>query len=203
MEADIVMKKQKITENVFQKKKLRSIIQTMDLMKCYELLETNPGVPMEKIKQIYKDLVSVWHPDRFTDNPRLRKKAEEKLKLVNQAFDTISNVGPENMFDSGGQTYIERRRYPRTQCFLAVNHATKDRIVSSFEDTIEDISAGGAFLRTREKFHCGQGVLLSFPLPRFGRVINLTGEVVRCSPSGIGVEFKISDKYRKFLTSFV
>ncbi len=38
------------------------------------------------IRQAYRDLVMVWHPDRFDHNPRLRQKAEAKLKLFNQAY---------------------------------------------------------------------------------------------------------------------
>ncbi|MBW1888862.1 MAG: molecular chaperone DnaJ, partial [Deltaproteobacteria bacterium] len=33
-----------------------------------------------EVKQAYKDIVNVWHPDRFSNNPRLKQKAEEKLK---------------------------------------------------------------------------------------------------------------------------
>lgn len=40
----------------------------------------------EQIREAYQDLVLVWHPDRFMDHPRLYKKAEEKLKEVNQAY---------------------------------------------------------------------------------------------------------------------
>lgn len=48
-----------------------------------------PGIPPEQMKQAYRDLVSVWHPDRFANNPRLRKKAEEQLKLINIAYQNI------------------------------------------------------------------------------------------------------------------
>jgi hypothetical protein len=42
-----------------------------------------------EIKEAYRDLVKVWHPDRFVDDPRLRKKAEDKLKQLNQASETL------------------------------------------------------------------------------------------------------------------
>ena len=35
---------------------------------------------------MYRDLVKVWHPDRFGSDPRLRSKAEEKLAQINDAY---------------------------------------------------------------------------------------------------------------------
>jgi curved DNA-binding protein CbpA len=36
-------------------------------------------------------LVKVWHPDRFPNDLKLRKKAEEKLKQVNAAFQHLNS----------------------------------------------------------------------------------------------------------------
>jgi curved DNA-binding protein CbpA len=36
-------------------------------------------------------LANVWHPDRFVGNPRLQKKAEEKLKEINAAYEYIES----------------------------------------------------------------------------------------------------------------
>lgn len=42
------------------------------------------------MNQAYKDLAFIWHPDRIPeDNQRLRQKAEEKLKEINQARDQL------------------------------------------------------------------------------------------------------------------
>ena len=53
---------------------------TMDLERCFEVLEIDRNASADEIRQAYKDIVSVWHPDRFRNNPRLRRKAEKKLK---------------------------------------------------------------------------------------------------------------------------
>jgi len=39
--------------------------------RCIEMLELNPGASQEEVNQAYRDLVNVWHPDRFADNQRL------------------------------------------------------------------------------------------------------------------------------------
>ena len=43
----------------------------------------------DEIKQAYRDLVKVWHPDRFAADPRLRAKAEEHLKQINAAYGAL------------------------------------------------------------------------------------------------------------------
>lgn len=57
----------------------------------YEILELNPGASFEEVKQAYKDLVKVWHPDRFSQDPRLQRKAQEKLKEINQAYEKLKS----------------------------------------------------------------------------------------------------------------
>ena len=57
--------------------------------RCYELLDLRPPASHDEIKRAYLDSVSVWHPDRFSQNPRLRKKAEERLKEINSAYEFL------------------------------------------------------------------------------------------------------------------
>ena len=40
----------------------------------------------EQVKQAFHDLAQVWHPDRFTHNPRLSAQAEAKMKEFNHAY---------------------------------------------------------------------------------------------------------------------
>jgi DnaJ domain len=51
-----------------------------------DVLALRPGATSVEIKEAYRDLVKVWHPDRFGSDPRLRQKAEEKLKQINTAY---------------------------------------------------------------------------------------------------------------------
>jgi len=57
-----------------------------DLDKYYKVLEVKPGSSWKEIKSTYRDLIKVWHPDRFSNDTRLRKLAEEKTKEINSAF---------------------------------------------------------------------------------------------------------------------
>ena len=84
---------------------------TMNLKKCYEILGIKPGSSYEEIKETVRDMIKVWHPDRFGNDSRLQKKAQEKLKEINEAYETLklhfpklletgtSNSQADNKFD--------------------------------------------------------------------------------------------------------
>ena len=61
-----------------------------DLARYFDILELRHGASPEEIKRAYRDLVQIWHPDRYNHNPRLRSKAEEKLKSINEAYQCLS-----------------------------------------------------------------------------------------------------------------
>ena len=63
----------------------------MEIQRCFETLELPKDSSVEDVRQAYKDLVNIWHPDRVGDNPRLKKKAEEKLKDINLAYEELSS----------------------------------------------------------------------------------------------------------------
>jgi len=60
-----------------------------DRDRYYEILELKPGASREEVRRAYTDLVKVWHPDRFTHDPRLQQKAQEKLKEINEAYERL------------------------------------------------------------------------------------------------------------------
>jgi DnaJ domain len=57
----------------------------------YEVLGVDPFASMDEVKAAYRDLAKVWHPDRFSHDPRLQEKAQDKLKEINEAFELIKS----------------------------------------------------------------------------------------------------------------
>lgn len=62
-----------------------------DITKCYETLGLKPEASLDEVKEAYRDLVKVWHPDRFAQDPKLQLKAQEKLKEINEAYQKIQD----------------------------------------------------------------------------------------------------------------
>jgi hypothetical protein len=56
-----------------------------------DVLALRPGATSVDIKEAYRDLVKVWHPDRFGSDARLRQKAEDKLKEINKAYRVLQS----------------------------------------------------------------------------------------------------------------
>ena len=60
------------------------------MQEAFDLLQVRPGASAEELKSAYLDMVKIWHPDRHAhESDRLRLKAEEQLKRINQAYETL------------------------------------------------------------------------------------------------------------------
>src|SRR4051794_20750814 len=57
----------------------------------YEVLGVDQFASMAEVKAAYRDLAKVWHPDRFSHDPKLQEKAQDKLKEINEAFEQIKS----------------------------------------------------------------------------------------------------------------
>jgi hypothetical protein len=64
-----------------------------ELRQLYEVLGIPQGASEAELRRAYRELVKKWHPDRFAQNPLLHKKAEEKLKQINQAYELLLQHG--------------------------------------------------------------------------------------------------------------
>ena len=69
---------------------------TDDLHDYYRTLEVEPGASWEDVKRSYRELVKVWHPDRFAHDPALERKAQTKLKQINLAFECLEEFYARN-----------------------------------------------------------------------------------------------------------
>ena len=68
----------------------------MEIKKCIEILEISENAPLNEIREAYRDLISIWHPDKYHHNERLYKKALKKTKEINVAFETIEKLFESN-----------------------------------------------------------------------------------------------------------
>jgi len=61
----------------------------------------------------------------------------------------------------------------------------------AFIAPISNISSNGAFIKTARNFSVGQEVAMTITFPSTGESHMITGEVVRVTAEGVGINFKI------------
>ena len=73
----------------------------------YSVLGVSPSASDEEVKKAYRDLARKYHPDNYHDNP-LADLASEKMKEINEAYDTITKSreqGGGSSYSYGGGAY--------------------------------------------------------------------------------------------------
>ncbi len=86
---------------------------------------------------------------------------------------------------------IEGRKYGRkrfNEILPSVNCKTS---YCDFKALICDLSSNGAFIKTGGDFEVGQEVAMTITFPITGERCMVTGEIVRVSSEGLGVNFKV------------
>ena len=81
------------------------------VIESLKILGLPPNANLKEIKQAYKDLVTVWHPDRFANNPRLHDKASEKLKELNVAYNEVISFY-QNMAFTDRTVHVQEQSQP-------------------------------------------------------------------------------------------
>jgi len=61
---------------------------------AYKILGIRPEASAEEAKQAYKYLLNVWQTDSSSHDPVSKKKAQERLKKINGAYDIFRNNLP-------------------------------------------------------------------------------------------------------------
>jgi len=60
----------------------------------YEMLEIAPSATPEEVREAYRLLAMVWHPDRFPKDSKLWAHANEKMQQINEAYNALKNAPP-------------------------------------------------------------------------------------------------------------
>jgi curved DNA-binding protein CbpA len=90
----------------------------------YNLLGIDPGADPQTVKQAYLAAIKKWHPDK---NPDRTEEAEEKTKVLNQAYQMLKD--PETR-----KNYDRMLRYTRGKDFNAYinDDAIRDKIDKAY-----------------------------------------------------------------------
>ncbi len=100
----------------------------------YKVLGVSPSATDEEVKKAYRKLAKKYHPDNFANSP-LRAQAEEKMKQINEAYDSVqkmrssggnsSQSGGYSSYSSSGtgiyyqvRTYINSSQFTQAEALL-------------------------------------------------------------------------------------
>ncbi len=62
---------------------------TEEIKQCYRALDLEPGATPAEVKVAWRELVKVWHPDRFPNDAKLKAKGAAKLRDINRAYEIL------------------------------------------------------------------------------------------------------------------
>ena len=70
----------------------------------YKVLGVSPSATDEEIKDAYRNLAKKYHPDQYSGSP-LAELADEKMKEINEAYDTIVSQRKNRTNTNNGYGY--------------------------------------------------------------------------------------------------
>lgn len=133
--------------------------------------------------------------DLNTKDPNVRRQM-----IIARLFVLINQLDKDTLLDRlrsfEHQDFRWIRKYPRLECYLVVDFAAGGK---AFRSCIRDISAGGVFIETTDKFNEDQDIALCFTLGESSEMLpfKVKGKVKRLYPDGIGVQYVNMSGYQK------
>ena len=106
----------------------------------YEVLGVPHGASDEEIKKAYRELARKYHPDNYANNP-LADLAQEKMKDINEAFDSLSKGGG-SAYSGGGRA--DAGGYGGSADFSEVRRLIRANELDRAESVLDGIAVHGA-----------------------------------------------------------
>jgi Tfp pilus assembly protein PilZ len=127
--------------------------------------------------------------------------SEEQQIILLEQLEALPPVEmPERTVSLEGNDSAMREN-PRKPCLINAKYRVQNK---DFKSYILDISIGGVFIETNEKFTIGQKVELNFSLPNHSKPFKLAGTISWGSPRGFGMKFDgVAAQQGEILRSFV
>ena len=76
----------------------------------YSVLGVSQNASDDEVKKAYRELARKYHPDNYQNNP-LADLAEEKMKEINEAYDTITKQRSGGGYQSASTGYGQQGGY--------------------------------------------------------------------------------------------
>jgi hypothetical protein len=79
---------------------------------CFDVLQVPETVSAEELRRAYRRLVRRWHPDQYADAPGMREIAQERLKIINTAYQEAKGMLAAGEEDRGVPPQRPPNRFP-------------------------------------------------------------------------------------------
>lgn len=93
-----------------------------EVIRAFSVLDLPSTADLLAVKSAYRELTKIWHPDRFAGDPSTQHRAQEKLKQINSAVETI-----EKFFARNPNSYSSRLAAPKISGTDQQNQAPQQR----------------------------------------------------------------------------
>lgn len=113
----------------------------------YKLLGLAPGTSPQELKKAYRQLVKIWHPDNFSQQPQQQQEAEAKIKQINAAYEYLKNYKPANSSqNSPSKTARSSKINPEVFYRNGVNYARERHYKKAIEELTKAILIDSDYL---------------------------------------------------------
>ncbi|MEQ2009652.1 MAG: DnaJ domain-containing protein [Limisphaerales bacterium] len=100
--------------------------ENQNIGQAFRALDCNVECSEEDVKVSYRQLVKVWHPDRFASDPQLVIKATERMKVLNDAYQTLQNHFAQKQLQAG---YPNRAGSPEADAKTSTSRVLSETVV--------------------------------------------------------------------------
>lgn len=107
-----------------------------DIDRYYEILNLKPGASEQEVKQAYRYLAKIWHPDRFASDPEQQKKAEEEIKKINEAYEKVKSYHSGETQENLEVEISVNRSNPK----IYYHRGLENMKVEKYQEAIEEFS---------------------------------------------------------------
>jgi hypothetical protein len=114
-----------------------------------------------------------------SDRSKTTKSVKRAMELRQGSSELVRSLRRLNLLRT------EKRRYPRKACFIDADYVVRGR---SYNDVLNNISRGGACIRTQRPFHPGDEITLDFSFLEL--TAHVEGRIAWAGPRSIGIEFE-------------
>jgi curved DNA-binding protein CbpA len=105
----------------------------------YKVLGVSRDASDDEIKKAYRELARKYHPDNYVDNP-LSDLVEEKMKEINEAYDTIQKQRASSSSQSSYSSYDSGYSYSNNESFRRIREAINAGRYSDADIMLDSIS---------------------------------------------------------------